>query len=55
MQRLQFCLTMALMVSLMIGSICYAGGIEPIPSLNNILHSSIPDKNNSPATQEMEY
>lgn len=55
MQRFQFCLTMALMVSLMIGSICYAGGIEPIPSLNNILHSSIPDKNNSPATQEMEY
>ncbi len=54
MQRLQVCITMALMVFLMIGSVCYAGGIEPIPSLNNILRSSIPD-NNSSAAQEMEY
>jgi len=55
MQRFQVCITMALMVFLMISSVCYAGGIEPIPSLNNILRSSIPDKNNSPVTQEMEY
>jgi len=46
---------MALMVSLMISSICNAGGVEPIPSLSNILRSSISDKNNSPAKQEMEY
>lgn len=55
MQRFQFCISMALMVSLMISSICYAGEIEPIPSLSKILRSSIPDKNNSPTTQEMEY
>jgi hypothetical protein len=46
---------MALIFFLLIGSICYAGGIEPIPSLNNILSSSIPDKNNSPSKQELEY
>jgi hypothetical protein len=55
MQRYQVCITMTLMVLLMIGSVCYAGGIEPVPSLSNILRSSIPDKNNSPTTQEMEY
>ena len=55
MQRFRLSIKIALMFSLMIGSICYADGIEPIPSLNNILRSSIPDKNNSPATQEMEY
>jgi hypothetical protein len=55
MQRFQVCITMALMVSLMISSICYADGVEPIPSLSNILRSSISDKNNSPAKQEMAY
>ena len=55
MQRFQYCISMALMISLMISSVGYAGGVEPIPSLNNILHSSIPDKDNSPTTQEMEY
>ncbi|MFT4577749.1 MAG: hypothetical protein ACI8PD_001731 [Nitrospinales bacterium] len=55
MQRFQVCITMTLMVSLLISSVCSAGGVEPIPSLNNILRSSIPDKNNSPTTQEMEY
>ncbi len=52
MQRFQVCITMALMVSLMIGSVCYADGMEPIPSLNNILRSSIHGKNNSSATME---
>lgn len=52
MQRFQVCITI---ISLMIGSACYAGGIEPIPSLNNILRSSIPDQSNLSATQEMEY
>jgi hypothetical protein len=55
MQRFQVCITMALMVSLMISSVCYAGGIEPIPSLNIILRSSIPDKSNLPTAQEIEY
>jgi hypothetical protein len=55
MQRFQYCISMALMISLMISSVGYAGGVEPIPSLNNILHSSIADKDNSPTTQEMEY
>jgi hypothetical protein len=55
MQRFQFCITVALMVSFMVSSVCFAGGIEPIPSLNNILRSSIPDKDISLATQEMEY
>ena len=55
MQRFQYCISMALMISLMISSVGYAGGVEPIPSLNNILHSSIPDKDNSHTTQEMEY
>ena len=55
MQRFLVCITMALMVSLIISSACYAGGIKPIPSLNSILRSSIPDKSNLPTTQEMEY
>jgi hypothetical protein len=55
MQRFLVCITMALMVSLIISSACYAGGIEPIPSLNNILRSYVPDKNNLSAAQEMEY
>lgn len=38
----------------MVGSVCSAGGIEPIPSLSNILRSSI-SENNLTATQEMEY
>lgn len=52
MQRFQVCITM---IFLMISSACYAGGVKPIPSLNNILRSSIPDKSNLSATQEMEY
>lgn len=55
MQRFQVCNTMALMFFLMISSVCSAGGIEPIPSLSNILRSSITDKNNSSTAQEMEY
>jgi hypothetical protein len=55
MQRFQVCITMALMVSLMICSISYGGGIEPIPSLNNILRSSISDKSSLPTAQEIEY
>ena len=55
MQRFRVCITMVLMVSLIISSACYAGGIKPIPSLNSILRSSIPDKSNLPTTQEMEY
>ena len=55
MQRFQVCIPMVLMVSLIISSASYAGGIEPIPSLNNILRSSIPDKSNLPTMQEMKY
>jgi hypothetical protein len=55
MQRFQFCISMALMISLMISSVCYAGGVEPIPSLNNILSSSTPYKGNSTTAREMEY
>ena len=55
MQRFQILKTMLLVVSLMIASVCFAGGNEPIPSLNNILHSFIPDKSNLPAEHEREY
>jgi hypothetical protein len=55
MKRYQICNTMTLVVSLMIASVCFADGIEPIPSLNNILHSFIPDKNNLPIENEREY
>ncbi len=54
MQRFQVCITMALMVFFMVVSVCFAGGIEPIPSLSTILRSSI-SENNSSAMQEMEY
>jgi len=55
MQRFQICNTITLVFSLMIGSVCFAGENDSIPSLNNILHSFIPDKNNLPAEHEREY
>ena len=55
MQRFQIYNTMTLVISLMIASVCFAGGNEPIPSLNNILHSFITDKNNLPIEHEREY
>ena len=55
MQLFQICNTITLVVSLMITSVCFAGGNETIPSLNNILHSFIPDKNNLPIEHEREY
>ena len=55
MQRFQICKTIILLVSLMIGSVCCADENEPIPSLNNVLHSFIPDKNNLPTKHEREY
>jgi hypothetical protein len=55
MQRFQICNIMTLVVSLMIASVCFASGKEPIPSLKNILHSFIPNKNNLPIEYEREY
>jgi hypothetical protein len=55
MQRFQICNIITMVVSLMIASVCLAGGNEPIPSLNNILHSFIPNKSNLAADHEREY
>mgnify|MGYP001103960563 CR=1 FL=1 len=51
MRRFHIWLTRVLTASIIIGSTCYAGGAEPIPSLKNILHSSI-DNNSTNATRE---
>ena len=55
MQRFQICNTMTLVVSLMIGSVCFAGENDSIPSLNNILHTFISDKSNLRAEHERKY
>jgi hypothetical protein len=55
MQQFQFCNTITLVVSLMIASVCFAGENEPIPSLNNILNSFIPENSNLPTEHEREY
>jgi hypothetical protein len=55
MQRFQICNKMTLVVSLMIGSVCFAAENDSIPSLNNILHTFISDKSNLRAEHEREY